>query len=683
MSSYPEGQWQRALDTASAHSDPATRERARDRAASWLGAIRGMLGGQIRTGSRTPVADLPAWVTIEVLHGGFASGRALADQPLQPWELAFLRRHGLPRSRRAMFDQLTAHPEELDTPSHIALPEEAALPVLGWLLRAGDEASALSLLGQILPFSGRLRFAPEPIGTGQVPGPETAWRATAGEVRAALERRRPNERVETMRTTLRVWNPFADRMLELWLRACVDGRAGVPRDLDWNSDARALLDEYAQLAAKHPPSRRHAGPKANLTVLRTAAQDVLAGRPWRRGLVQTVVDDMVRRRGPGFAALRARQARDAAIPPHHLAAHALAARLAGFPQHTGLVSLPPIEEGTPPSITAVVRRAVAAPVEELIDSGLVPSAEVLARLAPRIAAQAVSAAYPDPGLRALMAGNYLAFRNRRSLLLTNLASQVRLEELPWVRAVEGHKHPGESRAAVGAALRRLGGLTLRTFPGTLIPNPMVRELRQLSREAWLELPWVEELAADIFDGRFVVKFLHAAQLAGELLFGTIYEWYYGIDYRAIGRIDEQDARISPRFATLCRERAGVTTAWSAPAQNGMVIEQAQILTTHNLATLVKAGVALDPDGASRCFAAARRLAARPLGLTTIKDIAYAWRQMMFHLALSDDVEGFVSALPSDGPLGPAVAGLRAAVRGEQVQPFTGWSTRRHWMLPPR
>lgn len=672
MTSYPQGQWQRALDTAENHPDPATRERAARKAGAWLDALRGMLGGRIRAGSRVPVADLPAWVTLEVLHGGFASGKALAAGPRRPWETDF-------PTRAAMFDHLVAHPEELRGPVHVALPEEAALPVLAWLLRAGDEPSALSLLGQILPFSDRLRFVPEPIGSGQVPGPETAWRATAGEARAALERRRPNARVETMRTTLRVWNLFADRMLALWLRA--------PIDENWHRDARALLKEYALLAAESPPSRRHAGPKANLTVLRIAAEDVLAGRPWRRGLVRTVVDDMVRRRGlpesERLAGLRARQAEVAAIPPHHAAAHAIAARLATFPQHTGLVSLPPLAGATPPSIVAVVRRSVAAPVEELIDSGLVPSAEVLARLAPRIAAQAVSAAYPDPELRALMAANYLAFRNRRSLLLTNLESQVRLEELPWVRAVGEHKDPGESREAVRAALRRLGGLTLRTFPATLIPNPMVRELRQLSREAWLELPWVEELAADIFDGRFAAKFLAAAKIAGKLLFGTIYEWYYGIDYQAIGRIDEGGAPISPRFAALCRERAGMTSGWGSPAQNGTVIEQAQILTTHNLATLVTAGVTLDPDGAARCFAVARGLAARPLGRRTIKDIAYAWRQMMFHLALSDDVAGFVAELPSDGPLGPAVAGLRAAVRGEQVEPFTGWSVGRHWMLPPR
>ena len=146
---------------------------------------------------------------------------------------------------------------------------------------------------------------------------------------------------------------------------------------------------------------------------------------------------------------------------------------------------------------------------------------MLAGFVPRVTAQAVAAAYPDPALRRVVAATYLAFRRRRSLLLTDLASQVRVDELPWMRAVAGRRAASaDSRAAAAAALRRIGGLAMTGFPATLTPNPLVRELAALSREAGLPLPWVEELAADIFDGRLVVKYLAAAQLAGELLAGT-------------------------------------------------------------------------------------------------------------------------------------------------------------------
>ena len=42
----------------------------------------------------------------------------------------------------------------------------------------------------------------------------------------------------------------------------------------------------------------------------------------------------------------------------------------------------------------------------------------------------------DPLLRQLYAAIYRAFRRRRSLLLLDLQSQVRIEELPWVAAID-------------------------------------------------------------------------------------------------------------------------------------------------------------------------------------------------------------------------------------------------------
>jgi hypothetical protein len=666
-----------------------------DRAAQWRAVLTGMLRGKLRIGSRTPVKGLPVWVTPEVIHGGFATGKAAASGPLSEAETEYARRHHLPADRAVIFQhQLDpAQRAELLQERHvtIGLPEEAVLPVLAWLLRAGDETAALSLLTEVQPYSGVLRFTPRP-SPGPAAAPELVWRATAGETAEKLRSRTPDPRIERMRDTLTVWNLYADRVLALWLRTMENGRVGVHLDDVLKREARALLDEYPQLAHRNPPSRRHGGPKANLTVLREALTSLLAGREWRRGLTQTVVDDMVRRRGaPGsteHAGLRARQAADAALPPHHVIAAAVAGRLTALDRHTGITGpealLGPVGgKAVPDAIRAVVRRAPAAPVEDLVTAGLVPSAEVLAGLVPRVTAQAVGAAYPDPDLRALMAATYLAFRNRRSLLLTDLESQARLDELPWVRAVAAHRAPGgDSRAAAASALRRLGTLVLRSFPGTLLPNPMVRELTTLSREAGLGLPWVEELAADIFDGRFTAKYLYAAQRAGDLLTGTLYERYYRIDYAGISRFTVTGKRppISPDFASLCRARAGVRPH-SSVAQNGMLIEQAQILTTHNLATLVTgAGVTVDATAAAEaCWATIERLAARPLALGTLKDIAYAWRQMIFFLSLGD-AGPFLSTLPERGLLAPAVAGLKTVLAGGETRPLTGWTSGRHWLI---
>ncbi len=70
---YAYGQLRRALRHAGADSARADR---------WRAVLDGMADGTLSIGSRTPVADTPAWVTLEVLHGGFASGRYLAEAPL-------------------------------------------------------------------------------------------------------------------------------------------------------------------------------------------------------------------------------------------------------------------------------------------------------------------------------------------------------------------------------------------------------------------------------------------------------------------------------------------------------------------------------------------------------------------------------------------------------------------------
>ena len=59
--------------------------------------------GSLRVGSRTPVADAPPWVTLEVVHGGFATGRFAAGGPLQPHEAEKLRQAPLDQSRVANF----------------------------------------------------------------------------------------------------------------------------------------------------------------------------------------------------------------------------------------------------------------------------------------------------------------------------------------------------------------------------------------------------------------------------------------------------------------------------------------------------------------------------------------------------------------------------------------------------
>ena len=154
-----------------------------------------------------------------------------------------------------------------------------------------------------------------------------------------------------------------------------------------------------------------------------------------------------------------------------------------------------------------------------------------------------------------MAANYEAFRRRRSLLLLNLEHQVTVDELPWVRAVARWRGPD---AGAREAFVRLGELALDAFPATPLPNPLIAELDTLAREAELDLPFTEELAADIFMGRFSPKFARAAQLAGQLLEGTPYaERYFRSTTRRSTATSTSSASPAPaRSPAACPRTAG-------------------------------------------------------------------------------------------------------------------------------
>lgn len=703
---YAFGQMAAAFATARSHPDAETRTRALTRMERWGGVLQGIAAGRLHIGSRTPVDDLPAWVTPEVLRGGFASGAAAAERPLEADELAVVTRHGLPRTREALFAHWLspAGLAELDAlltsgRYEVRLPEEAALLTVAWLVRTGEVEAAAALAAELTPFADRLRFVPA--GAEDRAPLDVVWREPAGAAREHLAARTENPRIAAMRETLTVWNPLADDLLALWLETVRGGRVAAVEPPGWARRAQALLARYDELAARHRRAGRHRSPKSNLGILLAATRAAPELEPRRRGFLQATVDAMLAKRGaPGsepHAALRDTQAAVAALPAHDALARVVAARLAPLPAARGVAATDPLlvpvaaaeaipgapaGAGIPPSVRRVVRRTREGTPEVLVEEGVVGSAEVLATLVPRIAAAAVAVAHPEDA-RTLVAANYVAFRRRRSLLLLDLEHQVRLHELPWVAALAPHR-AGDAGAAAGAlaALRRLAELTLGGFPATILPSPMVTELAALAAEAGLALPWTEELAADIFMGRFSAKFPAAARLAQERTRGTLYARYYGTD-EALGR----------DFAASCRRRAGLgaDAGWSVAA-NGMVIEQAQILTTHNLATL--AGLELQLDWlalAEDCLATIvvlhGRLAGNPRANRTVKDMAYAWRQLVFFLALvpAAGQRAFTEAAARSLPpaLAPALDGLRLALGGDTVPAahrFVGWSTGRHWLL---
>jgi hypothetical protein len=147
------------------------------------------------------------------------------------------------------------------------------------------------------------------------------------------------------------------------------------------------------------------------------------------------------------------------------------------------------------------------------------------------------------------------------------------------------------------------------------------------------------------------------------------------------------------------------------ARNGTIIEQAQILTTHNLATLAGPVGFVPEHGwdavALGAFAVVLREVDQVAGnggtLRSVKNAAYAWRQMVFALSMLPagqcrDAVGRVAAAGdahrgrAGTRLRPAVEGLRAVEAGAGFAPdgttiwggrrLLGWTTEQHWLGSP-
>ncbi len=611
------GELSRAFQTAVTHEDAATRRSAEKRVEQWTRMLSAWRTGEVEVGPRRPVAGLPIWVTLEVLRGGFATGSALAEIPLGEDEVAMAARLGLPNDRRALFMYLLtdAGLDELTTllnagTYRIDVPEDAALLVVAWLATRGHRAAALKVLEELGPLAGRLRLVPK-MGPLPIAPPDHVNRIAVGDAQHLLESRKPKPAVEVQREALAVWNPFSDRVVALWWERVVDGDLDGHTPAEWVVRAQTLLAEYERLAAANTACTKHRKPKENLAILIRGLKSAAAGTPLDarlRGQVTTALRDIVAKRGtpesPKLAELREEQGHVAQTPSHARLARLAATRLADFDPTSGLLEvgsvLEPITQqesaqsgllagiAMPAVVGRTVKRARSAPIETLIDEGVVPSAEVMASLIPQIAADVVAAEFDDEALKRLVSATYRAFRARRSLLLVDLAKQVSFDELPWINALGAVAGPNDRPEALRVA-HRASKLALDHFPSTILPNPLVRELHALFSAGGRPLPFTEELAADIFMGRFSKKFTAAGKIAAQVNAGTLYERYYGINAEEILSLKEPktprprrhwwrrptapsdaDAR---SFSSIVDERtpARQQAGWSVAA-NGMAIE---------------------------------------------------------------------------------------------------------------
>ena len=752
---YVKSRMAKALVTGQDHPEADTRNRAKEKAAKWLSVLENILSGTSRIGYRTPNRDIPAWVTVEVLTGGFATGNLLAGSELLQHELKLLEQIGPTSSggeRGAMNTWFLSEAglEELnkllDSRTYtISVPEEGGLPVIAYLMRHGRVDEARNLISVIAPFMHKLRFFPKPV-SHEYRQDDTVFLQDVAATISDVSQIKTSEHVAAQKEAVTVWAAHHDKVVALLLETVVSGRPCSAFTEDWRQRARQLQNEYAALrevyrrGGKAHKAGGHAAQLRRLMIKAAETPHLLNDADLRR--ISHILNCFINKHGvPGSQRHREhrdRQAADVNSPMHHEIAAVILQRLQRHNPTEGLremgeIACPisqqesvthnlPIGCSVPSSIIRKIQRCRRGTLKELVQLGILPSSDIVAIKLPLLTSSIRGRGFADPVLQYLYASIYRAFRRRRSFLLLYLQSQVKIEELPWVSAIEKFRTDDEtSAAAARTMLKETTGLVLRAFPHRIVPNTLLRELRALTLSAGGHIPFVDELAADIFMGAFTPNFVRSAHLAAELLQDSLYARYYKIDYVAVQRIavpEPQDKTSnlsrpvhSAAFAALCSRRAN-TSGGNRQAMNGMIIEQQQIVTTHNLAAVfLQLNLFADlrdelPNMVRRCFGwICRRLqmkqTRRHARLIAIKNSAYAWRQMLFYLSLLDESDlvdycHWARLHLQNQPIEfqllfhPALNGLLQSVPGQptlkinsdhaEIKQFLGWSDTLHWLM---
>jgi hypothetical protein len=765
---YPTFQLAKALKNIALNLSP----QAEKKAEQWEKVLSGLYSAELQIGVRTPVFGTPAWATLEVVTGGFATGNLLAGGALTDVEKDLAQEINIPigPDTRALLNSYFISQEGVERLCKHAssgqftvnLPEEGALLAVACLLEKDDVPSANTILSQIFPYFAELRFFPHLSGAPPTSSESVFLQPVSVSINK-LKGLKANRRIASQEEAIKVWIPLYDSLVSLLIET-VDGaipsiaveKSGKPVrsasgqfelsggwpgrkfPTDWADRAQRIVKLHQEKASQHSLCKmrlKNGTPHMRLLkVTQLLIEDPMKLSEGDRQYTRLQLARYVAKRGlpdsDRMRTYRDRQDVQCGTPKHYEIAEILRQRLMPLPQEQGLENVSPfiapvssgeatdtVPEGTqiPQHLAKKVGRAQLATVDELIQQGYITSTDVLAEVLPQITSCIRASSFTDVGLKKIYVSVYRAFCRRRSLLLLNLEAQVKIAELPWISGIEKYRKTtmADKELAI-VVLTDVVALALSHFPHALLPNKLLQEIRALVKQAGLEAPIVDEVAADIFMGEFTQKYAEAATIAAELLHGSLYERYYDIDYSAFlkKRLFLKRTVNAQEFSRLCSDRASPGTKGWSVASNGIVIEQQHILTTQNLAVLFQS---LDLKGIFRwrlfemvkdTFSWICKRQQLPVdhyhaGLIMLKNTAYAWRQMVFYMSLlqveeqKDLLLWMYSHLVKQDAyfrnrFEPVMTGLKSAVidsrplRNESDGlRFLGWAVDRHPLMPAK
>lgn len=751
---YPLSQLHKVSKRALSESGES-KEKVEKKKGKWINVIKMMSQGVLSIGSRKPLDGVPEWVTLEVLTGGFASGNYLAGGPLLNHETELLEKLSNNKSvpERLFLNMYYLSSEGLDElrqllksgEYEITIPEEAALLTIAWLIDNKHSTKAQALIDEISPWFSLLRFYPQE-SKSKVNEGEFSLQDVDSTIKE-LNTVDTSHSVKVQYETIKIWNPFYDKLVSLFLEI-VDKKdlkellknEGYDKELvaiedsneelsgEWLAKASNLLAEYSKLRVKHNLSSKPDRKREYLYKLRTflsKAVDEKELSPKETESIKQILAKYIAKRGEPFTEghkiIRDAQYLQVNKITNKESASKLIELLTEYKDEKGLTkqelddTLASYDESThdksliPNYFQRKIKKTMIGNLPKLLEEEIITSSELFGKYLPEYTSLVVRKAFSDKSIEQLYAKTYKSFRSRRSLLLLNLEKQVQISELPWVRVITmlAKDNDLDAKSISHSSIIDILKMSFSFFPNTILPNKTIRELSSLVKAADLSIPLVEELAVDIFMGRFSEKYAESVRETSKLLKDSIYSFYYNIDYSRLYDVG------SDELSKQCAERAdlfGLTKDTSWIIKNGMIIEQQQILTTHNLALLFdrfKLESHLDLPALSLetfkwiCKRLKQLNSQNWHGnLVGVKNAAYAWRQMVFYLSQMEsesrnvamkDILAYYDQQTKRfrSRLEPAINGLQLSFEGKiltleilkknKSKIFVGWSSS-HWML---
>lgn len=283
-----------------------------------------------------------------------------------------------------------------------------------------------------------------------------------------------------------------------------------------------------------------------------------------------------------------------------------------------------------PVVFEKLNKCVLYSLEELKELGYIPSSETFVELAQPMEAflQTIDFDFKEDitveeHLKYLL---YKSFKNMRSLLLLNLESQLKINEIPQYNVLcKVYKRDSKSSNSLILSKLLLSYYT-EWFPGDIMPNRVVKMFYNLLKSEDKNLGLCEEIACDIFQRRFGEKYDTSLNIAKNNMINTLYSEYFELD-----DMYKNPLNLTGLSLTLKEKYYGNNNAYWTNS-NGQQIHASMVLTTHNLTQLDRFLDNLDVLKVLRniTFKLLNLLGNNTIASLECSQIGHCWRNFMYY-----------------------------------------------------